>query len=122
MKGLICSSGATMGMIIAFVVIGIIALGIIFGIIAIVKKIKKSSSMIDGYTKLTIGMSKQEVLAILGNPTGVRKHEGIETLTWKHSEHKGFLRGGTMVRTIIADFEEEKLTGYDSDNMDRSRL
>jgi|GEM_PF-5542794 len=81
-----------------------------------------ASKMISGYAKLKIGMSKQEVLDLLGEPTGIRNRNGIETLTWKHSEFKGFLRGGNIVRTIIADFENEKLTGYDSENMDKSAL
>lgn len=81
-----------------------------------------AKKMIKGYSRLKIGMSKSEVTDLLGEPTGLRVRDGIETLTWKHSEFKGFLRGGNIVRTIIADFENEKLTGYDSENMDRSRF
>lgn len=81
-----------------------------------------ASKMINGYAKLKIGMSKQEVLDLLGEPTGIRCRNGVETLTWKHSEFKGLLRGGNIVRTIIADFENGKLTGYDSENMDKSRF
>lgn len=81
-----------------------------------------AGKMIKAYSKLKIGMSKQEVLDLLGEPTGIRCHNGIETLTWKHSEFKGFLRGGNIVRTIVIDFENDKLTGYDSENMDKSRF
>ncbi|MBR1867983.1 MAG: hypothetical protein IJ800_05335 [Clostridia bacterium] len=81
-----------------------------------------ASKMIDGYSKLKIGMEKQEVIDLLGEPTGMRNRNGVETFTWKHSEFKGFLRGGNVVRTIIADFEDGKLTGYDSENMDKSVL
>lgn len=80
-----------------------------------------ASKMIKGYKKLNIGMSKDEVLKLFGSPTGSRVSGNIETLTWKHSEFKGFLRGGTIVRTIVVDFQNGVLTGYDSDNMDRSK-
>lgn len=80
-----------------------------------------AGKMIKAYSKLKIGMSKQEVLDLLGEPTGTRCHSGIETLTWKHSEFKGLLRGGNIVRTIIADFENGKLTGYDSEHMDKKK-
>lgn len=81
-----------------------------------------AGKMIKAYSQLKIGMSKQEVMDMLGEPTGIRARDGVETLTWKHSEFKGFLRGGNIVRTIIVDFENGKLTGYDSENMDKSRF
>lgn len=81
-----------------------------------------ASKMIKGYTKLKIGMPKQDVIDLFGEPTGMRTQNGTETLTWKHSEFKGFLRGGNIVRTIVADFVDGKLTGYDSENMDKSRF
>lgn len=81
-----------------------------------------AGKMIKAYSRLKIGMSKQEIIDMLGEPTGTRVQNGVETLTWKHSEFKGFLRGGNIVRTIVADFENEKLTGYDSEHMDKSRF
>lgn len=81
-----------------------------------------AGKMIKAYSQLKVGMSKQEVFNLLGDPTGIRCRNGVETLIWKHSEFKGFLRGGNIVRTIIADFENEKLTGYDSENMQKSRF
>lgn len=81
-----------------------------------------AKKMIKGYSQLIIGMTKSEVINLFGEPTGMRVRDGVETLTWKHSEFKGFLRGGNIVRTIVADFENGKLTGYDSENMDKSRF
>lgn len=81
-----------------------------------------AGKMIKAYSQLKIGMNKQEIIDMLGEPTGTRVRNGIETLTWKHSEFKGFLRGGNIVRTIVADFENGKLAGYDSDNMDKSKF
>lgn len=79
-------------------------------------------NMKDGYAKLKLGMSKNEVMRLFGEPTGVRNARGIETVTWKQSEFKGWIRGGTIVRTVVCDFENDVLVGYDSENMDRSAL
>lgn len=81
-----------------------------------------AKTMIKGYAQLKVGMPKADVLKLFGNPTGCRTKDGVETLTWKHSEFKGFMRGGTIVRTVIVDFVDDKVTGYDSENMDRSRF
>lgn len=81
-----------------------------------------ASKMIKGYAELKLGMDKKDVLELLGEPTGTRLRDEIETLTWKHSEWKGLFRGGNVTRTITVDFERGKLTGYDSENMDRSRF
>lgn len=85
------------------------------------KRRKTSARMINGYSRLKVGMSEDEVISLLGTPTGTRALNGIETLTWKHSEFKGWARGGTIVRSITADFENKVLTGFDSDNMDRPK-
>lgn len=118
--------------------IGIAVLGLVSCIIEIIvfcasrdmKKRKQekalsgmsAKTMINGYVQLQIGMLKADVIKLLGNPTGCRVQNGTETLTWKHSEFKGILRGGTIVRTIIVDFVDGKVIGYDSENMDRSRF
>lgn len=81
-----------------------------------------AGKLIDGYARLKIGMSKSEVVNMFGEPTGVRNSRGVETLTWRHSEFKGLLRGGTIVRAVYCDFEDGVLVGYDSENMDRSRF
>lgn len=79
--------------------------------------IKKPARMKKGYAKLELGMSIDEVISILGQPTGRKLSNGTQTLTWRISEFKGLARGGTKQRSIIAEFENDKLIGYDSDNM-----
>ena len=80
----------------------------------------KANKMMNGYSKLKLGMSKDEVLRMFGQPTGVRNINGVTMMTWKNSEFKGAMRGGTMVREVIVDFENDVVVGYDSRNMDRS--
>lgn len=84
-------------------------------------KFNKAKQMQKGYARLKLGMSKSEVLDLFGQPTGQRTAGGIETLTWKNSEFKGLARGGTMTRSVTVDFVNDVVTGFDSENIDRSR-
>ena len=81
----------------------------------------KAGRMIDGYKQLQMGMPKQQVLNLLGDPTGQRARNGIETLIWRNSEFKGWARGGTIERTIEVDFQDGKVVGWDGNNMSASR-
>ena len=53
----------------------------------------QANKFIDGYSKLKIGMSKEEVLNLFGEPNGQKVKNGEETLIWTNSEFKGALRG-----------------------------
>lgn len=89
-------------------------------IFIVIKLSKKPSQMKKGYKQLTLGMTTEEVISLLGQPTGRKIEMNKEILTWRISEFKGMARGGTKQRSIIANFENGKLTGYDSDNMGMS--
>lgn len=104
-----------------FVFLAVIALVVIL-IMKLAKKTSKAGKMKSVYAQINIGMSKQQVLDLLGKPTGKRIKDGIETYTWKQSEFKGLARGGNIVRAIVIDFENGAVTGYDSDNMDKGVL
>ena len=82
---------------------------------------RKAGNMIRGYAQLTTGMSKNEVIKLLGEPSGRKNRNGVETLVWRNSEFKGWMRGGTIERVIECDFEDGKLTGWDGQNMSQSR-
>ena len=75
----------------------------------------------NGHTLLRKGMSKREVLDILGEPTGSSCRRGVDTLIWKHTEWKGMLRGGSVERSVECDFEDNKLVGWETTNADMSR-
>lgn len=77
----------------------------------------KANKFIDGYSKLIIGMPKEEVLNLFEEPNGQKVKNGEETLIWTNSEFKGALRGGTIERRIEVTFEDGKVTGYDGQNM-----
>lgn len=80
----------------------------------------KANKFIAGYSKLEIGMPKEEVLNLFGEPNGQKVKNGEETLIWTNSEFKGALRGGTIERRIEVTFEDDKVTGYDGQNMSQS--
>lgn len=80
-----------------------------------------ASRMINGYAMLKIGMSEDEVVNMLGQPTGRRQNGNITTLIWRHSEWKGVARGGTKERSILVDFDENGVCGWDSENMGMHR-
>lgn len=80
----------------------------------------KANKFINGYSKLKIGMPKEEVIELLGEPNGQKVKNGEETLVWTNSEFKGALRGGAIERRIEITFEDGKLTGYDGQNMSQS--
>ena len=81
----------------------------------------KAGRMIDGYAQLQMGMSQSSVIGLLGEPSGRRMRGGVETLIWRNSEFKGWMRGGTIERTIEVDFEDSKVVGWDGNNMSMSR-
>lgn len=83
-------------------------------------KMNKAKQMQNGYAQLNIGMSKAKVLELLGQPTGQRTVNGVETYIWKNSEFKGWARGGTITRSITVDFVNDCVTGFDGENIDRS--
>ena len=58
---------------------------------------------------------------LLGDPSGQRTRNGVETLIWSNTEFKGWARGGNMERKIEVDFEDGKVTGWDGQNMSASR-
>lgn len=81
----------------------------------------KANKMIAGYSNIEIGMPKKEVLELLGEPNGRKLMDGgIEVLKWANTEFKGFLRGGNVERKIEVTFKDDKVTGYDGDNMSAS--
>ena len=82
----------------------------------------RSGVLLRGYEALQVGMTKAQVLELFGKPTGCRMRNGIETMTWKSSEFRGLVRGGTMVRSVIVDLKDGLVTGFDSENLDRPRL
>lgn len=80
----------------------------------------KANKMISGYKELKIGMPKEDVLLLLGEPNGHKVMDGVETLIWSNTEFKGWVRGGNMERKIEVVFKDDKVIGFDGQNMSAS--
>ena len=84
-------------------------------------KFGKAGKMQNAYKQLRQGMTKQELLNLLGQPDGQRVRGGIETLKWANSEWKGWARGGTQERKLEIDFENGKVVGWEGDNINMTK-
>lgn len=73
--------------------------------------------MKSAYTKLKLGMTKDEVLKILGNPDSQRMSNGIEIFGWFDGEWVGIFRGGRIERRIVVEFENNLVIGFDGTNV-----
>lgn len=81
----------------------------------------KAGKFIEAYKQIEIGLDKSKIIELLGQPNGVRNISDIETMSWQNAEFKGLLRGGTITRKIVVDFKDDKVVGYDSENMGISK-
>lgn len=77
----------------------------------------KGAVLKNGYAELHIGMSREEVIELFGDPDSVRVRGGVEILKWEVQEWKGFIRGGRMTRNVVVELEEGKVVGYDGENI-----
>jgi len=79
--------------------------------------ISKAANMKYAYACLKLGMPKDDVVKLLGKPDSQRIRNGIETYGWFNSEFKGFLRGGRIERRIMVELENNKVVGFDGENI-----
>ena len=81
------------------VLVGTVVLGII---IAICVKIASSGNKFrENSQRITNGMSKQEVINIMGEPSFTKTHQdGSTEFVYEKSEWKGWMRGGTKTRRM----------------------
>lgn len=77
----------------------------------------KGAELKRGYAELRIGMSREAVIQLFGSPDSERIRNGVEILKWEVQEWKGFIRGGRMTRSVVVEFEDGKVVGYDGENI-----
>lgn len=125
MKSLFCSefliSSNTWKYIRIPVIAGAIAVGIIIIIVAIIclrhVKFRRKCDRI--YT----GMARDDVFKIMGDPYDYKTHyDGTEVYWWKKSQWKGWLRGGTLVRSLVVTIKGGKVIKIIRNNMDETVL
>lgn len=88
-----------------------IVLGIVFIIVVIIICVRVASSgnqFRDNSQKITNGMTKQEVISIMGEPSFEKQHQdGSVEFIYEKSEWKGWLRGGTKTRRMEIVFSSD---------------
>lgn len=84
--------------------------------------IKKGVSLKSGYSSLKIGMGKDEVFEMFGEPNSQKVKGEVEIYGWWSHEFKGMLRGGSIERRVTVEFERGLVVGYDGENIDASIL
>lgn len=75
-----------------------------------------------GYRKLQIGMPLADVLKLFGQPDSVKVRENIKILGWWSREFQGWARGGSIDRRVTVEIQDDKVVGYDGENIDASIL
>ena len=100
------------------IIVGVITL--IIGIIIIFAWSKRHKDFIDSAEMITEGMSKEEVLNIMGTPTSEEKDGQKLILIWEKSQWKGIQHGGTVTRGIKVVIVNNKVISVSNKNLDKS--
>ena len=83
---------------------------IIILIIVGANAVKSGNKFRDSQKQLVVGMSTQQVLEIMGQPSYVKNHEnGSYEYIYEKSEWKGVYRGGTKTRRVECVFSSQNI-------------
>lgn len=99
-------------------IVGIIMLVIVFIIIA--NWSGRHKDFIENVNNLEEGMSKQEVLDIMGEPTSEELDGKKDILIWEKSQWKGIQNGGTVTRSVKVVIKNDKVISIVTKNLDKS--
>lgn len=80
----------------------------------------KGERMQKGFRKLKAGMTRAEVIEILGNPDSEGLRNGVEMIGWTNQEWKGILFGGRITRSIEVELVDGKVVGFTGQNINMS--
>ncbi len=76
----------------------------------IYKQVTDGNAFRDNSQKIQVGMSKYEVISIMGEPSFQKNHQnGSYELMYERSEWKGFWRGGTKTRRMELVFSNDDI-------------
>lgn len=96
-------------------------IAIILTIIFVVTCSKRHKKFINKAKKLCLGMSKNQVLSIMGEyPTSTERDENKEILIWEKSQWKGIQHGGTVTRGVKVVLVDGKVYDISNKNMNKS--
>lgn len=89
-------------------------------IIIVVMWCKRHKDFINNAEALEQGMSKSEVLSIMGEPTSKEYDGNKEILIWEKSQWKGIQNGGTVTRGVKVVIVNNKVVSISNKNLDKS--
>lgn len=88
------------------IVAGVVVVVIIIVICAIIAS--SGNKFRENSQNITNGMSKQEVISIMGEPSFTKTHQdGSTEFVYEKSEWKGLMRGGTKTRRMEIVFSSD---------------
>lgn len=104
-----------------------LAMPLLFGGIALVIVVifvamwsKRHKSFINNAQEIEQGMTKDEVLSIMGEPTSKEYDGNKEILIWEKSQWKGIQNGGTVTRGVKVVIVNNKVVSVSNKNLDKS--
>lgn len=105
----------------AIIVSTIIGLVVLVGIIIkFSKQSSKGKDMKNQFNELKLGMTKDDVIKLLGNPDSQMVDEDTESFSWINREFIGVTQGNSMERKITVSFKDGKVCRFGGDNINTS--
>lgn len=103
-----------------FLLIGLSALfGVSLGFLIISIIAQKHALFINTAKSVCLGATAEELQKIFGEPTSKEEEEdGKLIITYEKTQWRGFLRGGTIVRSVKVTLVDEKVVKVTTKNMD----
>lgn len=96
---------------------GLVGVALGFLIISIIAQ--KHALFINTAKSVCLGATAEELQKIFGEPTSKEEEEdGKLTITYEKTQWRGFLRGGTIVRSVKVTLVDEKVVKVTTKNMD----
>lgn len=81
---------------------------------------KRHKNFINNAQNIHNGMSKDEVLSIMGQPTTEERDGNKLILFWEKNQWKGIQNGGTVTRAVKVVFVNNKVISVSNKNLDKS--
>ena len=78
---------------------------------------KRHKDFINNAESIHNGMSKDEVMRIMGQPTTAETDGNKIILIWEKNQWKGILGGGTLTRSLKVVFIDNKVTSVLTKNL-----
>lgn len=100
------------------ITLGVVALIIV--IIIVVFVCGSHMGFIEHAKSIKEGMTQEEVINIMGEPTSREKSGSKTVLIWEDTQWKGIQHGGTLTRSVKVFFQKNIVVSISYKNLDKS--